>query len=285
MEYRDVERTSSACIVTGGAGFIGCAIAPALLDRFDRVIAIDNLHPQVHAQHARPSSLARPVEWIDCDICDPAVWDQVLTTVRPSAVIHLAAETGTGQSLTAATRHAECNVVGTAAMLDALTRHDAVPDRIVLSSSRAVYGEGAWVGSDGMTYPGQRTRTQLANAGWDFPDLQSVPSTALTTRPAPVSIYGATKLAQEHMIGVWAAAFGTTATTLRLQNVYGPGQAMRNAYTGIVVLFCQLAAAGRSIPLYEDGAMLRDFVLIDDVAAAFIAALDRPAPQYRRGTH
>ena len=272
-----MDRTSNACIVTGGAGFIGCAVAQGLLKRFDRVIAIDNLHPQVHDQHIRPPSLPHAVEWVDGTICDPVVWDTVLATVRPRAVIHLAAETGTGQSLTAATRHAECNVVGTATMLDALARHDAIPDRIVLSSSRAVYGEGAWTGAAGTVYPGQRTRAQLAVAEWDFPELRCVPSTALTTRPAPVSVYGATKLAQEHMIGVWAAAFGASAITLRLQNVYGPGQAMRNAYTGIVVLFCQLAAAGRSIPLFEDGAMLRDFVLIDDVAAAFMAALDRPA--------
>jgi len=275
-----VDRTSDACIVTGGAGFIGCAVAQGLLNRFGRVIAIDNLHPQVHDQHVRPASLARAVEWVDGDICEPVVWDEVLTTVRPRAVIHLAAETGTGQSLTAATRHAECNVLGTATMLDALAWHDAIPDRIVLSSSRAVYGEGAWTGIHGTIYPGQRTRAQLAAAVWGFPDLRCVPSSALTTCPAPVSIYGATKLAQEHMIGVWASAFGASAVTLRLQNVYGPGQAMRNAYTGIVVLFCQLAAAGRSIPLYEDGAMLRDFVLIDDVASAFMAALDQPAPPH-----
>ncbi len=265
------------CIVTGGAGFIGCALSPALAGHFDHVIAVDNLHPQVHERHVRPAALHPGVTWVDGDICNPVVWDGVLATTKPNAIIHLAAETGTGQSLTAATRHAECNTVGTAVMLDALARHRVVPERILTSSSRAVYGEGGWTGQSGITYPGPRTRSQLADAAWDFPALSCLPSSAQTTRPVPVSIYGATKLSQEHMIAVWAAAFGSEAITLRLQNVYGPGQAMRNAYTGIVVLFCQLARAGRSIPLYEDGAMLRDFVYIDDVAAAFIAALKRPA--------
>lgn len=265
------------CIVTGGAGFIGCALSSALVSHFDRVIAIDNLHSQVHEHHCRPAALDRGVTWVDGDICDAVVWDQVLATTKPTAVIHLAAETGTGQSLTAATRHAECNTVGTAVMLDALARHRVVPERIVTSSSRAVYGEGGWTGKSGTIYPGPRSRAQLANATWDFPGLSCLPSSAQVTRPVPVSIYGATKLSQEHMIAVWAAAFGSEAVTLRLQNVYGPGQAMRNTYTGIVVLFCQLARAGRSIPLYEDGAMLRDFVYIDDVASAFMAALTRPA--------
>lgn len=267
---------NGTCIVTGGAGFIGCALSASLVGRFSRVVAVDNLHPQVHDNHVRPRALDPSIEWIDGDICDPVVWDGVLATGYPSVVIHLAAETGTGQSMTAATRHAACNVGGTAVMLDAFARHDTIPDRIIVSSSRAVYGEGAWTGPAGVTYPGLRCRAQLARAAWDFDGLIPVPSSASVTRPVPVSIYGATKLTQEQMIAIWAAAFGADAVTLRLQNVYGPGQSMRNAYTGIVVLFCQIARAGRSIPLFEDGAMLRDFVMIDDVVAAFMAALQQP---------
>jgi len=162
-------------------------------------------------------------------------------------------------------------------MLDAFVRHGIVPRRFVLASSRAVYGEGAWRDLAGkLTYPGQRTREQLGRGEWDFAGLQPVPSAASATWPKPVSIYGATKLAQEHILSAWCASFGSTLAILRLQNVYGPGQSLTNPYTGILPLFCQIAASQKSIPLYEDGMMRRDFILIDDVAGAILRAVDAP---------
>ncbi|MDR3533230.1 MAG: NAD-dependent epimerase/dehydratase family protein [Rhodopila sp.] len=271
---------STGCIVTGGAGFIGCAISKGLIERFGRVVAVDNLHPQVHKTASRPAALAAGVELLRLDITEPATWDAVLAELRPTAIVHLAAETGTGQSLTEATRHAHVNVTGTTVMLDALARHKVVPERILLTSSRAVYGEGAWQDrAAGQTiYPGYRSREQLARGEWDFMGLHALPSSAMETRAMPTNVYGSTKLAQEHILCAWAAAFGTVPTTLRLQNVYGPGQSLSNSYTGIVSLFCRIARAQRSIPLYEDGRMLRDFVLIDDVADALLLALSASAP-------
>ncbi len=268
-----------SCIVTGGAGFIGCSISADLVRRFDRVVAVDMMHPQVHKTQNRPDALAEGVELMRLDITDPASWERVLAAVQPTVVVHLAAETGTGQSLTEATRHTHTNVTGTAVMLDAFARHGIVPERILLCSSRAVYGEGAWRRRDGgeVCYPGYRTRDQLAKGAWDFEGMDATPSSAVQTRTVPTSVYGATKLTQEHVLYSWAAAYGTTPIVLRLQNVYGPGQSLSNPYTGIVSLFCRLARAGKSIPLYEDGQMLRDFVLIDDVAAAIVAALDASA--------
>jgi len=111
-----------------------------------------------------------------------------------------------------------------------------------------------------------------------------LPSRADRTPAAPTSVYGATKLAQEHLLTAWAQAQGVATTVLRLQNVYGPGQSLTNSYTGIVSLFSQLARAGESIPLYEDGAITRDFVLIDDVADAIVAVLDR-GPAGRTGPY
>ncbi len=263
-------------LVTGGAGFIGCAIAERWASRAARWVAFDNLHPQVHTTRERPEALVAEAELVVGDVTDPAAWDALLADLKPDVVIHLAAETGTAQSLSEATRHAQVNVVGTTAMLDALGRADHVPDHIVLSSSRAVYGEGAWRRSDGTVFsPGQRPHRQFVAGQWDFPDAVSLPSTAASTVPAPTSVYGATKLAQEHVLSAWAGAREAGLTILRLQNVYGPGQSLTNSYTGIVSLFSQLARAGTSIPLYEDGAIVRDFVLIDDVADAFVAVLDR----------
>ncbi|MFF2297418.1 NAD-dependent epimerase/dehydratase family protein [Arthrobacter sp. NPDC058127] len=261
-------------LITGGAGFIGCAVSPALVAGFDRVVAVDNLHPQIHAAQTRPDGLDPAVELIVADITEAQTWDKVLANVTPDVVIHLAAETGTGQSLEESSRHAMVNVVGTTQMLDGLNRSGLLPRRIVLSSSRAVYGEGAWKSNATGTlfYPGQRSNEILSRAQWDFPDAEPVAMSASKVAPAPVSVYGATKLAQENILESWAKSYGVETAVLRLQNVYGPGQSLINPYTGIMSLFCRMAKAGKSIPLYEDGEVRRDFVLIDDVAAAIVAA-------------
>jgi dTDP-L-rhamnose 4-epimerase len=265
----------STCIVTGGAGFIGCSLSPGLVVRFDRVIVLDKLHSQIHPAPFRPAALHPSVDFHRADVTEPAVWDDLLAQVRPQVVVHLAAETGTGQSLTEASRHAQENVLGTAAMLDGFTRHRQVPDLIILASSRAVYGEGGWRRTDGTVFcPRQRGREQLARGEWDFSDAEHVPCSASVTQPHPSSIYGATKLAQEHMLESWSCAFGNRLTILRLQNAYGPGQSLINSYTGIVSLFARLAREGKIIPLYEDGRMLRDFIHIEDVRNALLAAID-----------
>ena len=222
----------------------------------------------------RPPALHWDVQLVVGDVTDKATWDQLLGSLRPEVIIHLAAETGTGQSLTESERHGRVNVCGTTTMLDALSRSGHAPARFVLASSRAVYGEGRWLSEAGCTvYPRNRTRTMLEQGRWDFPGLTYSPCCAVTTWPQPCSVYGATKLAQEHLLAAWCAAHESELAILRLQNVYGPGQSLSNSYTGILPLFCRLAREGRPIPLYEDGAMLRDFVHIDDVAAAlFVAA-------------
>jgi len=262
---------SKTCLVTGGAGFIGCAISPLLAKHFDRIVAVDNMHPQIHATPARPEALHERVELVIGDVTKRETWDALLPDFKPDVVIHLAAETGTGQSLTEGSRHANVNVVGTTQLLDALVRHAAIPERVVLTSSRAVYGEGAWEDANGkVSYPGQRSRAQLEAKQWDFPGLSCLPFEATRTEPRPTSIYGATKYAQEMILKAWALSFDVEVGLLRLQNVYGPGQSLTNPYTGIVSLFAQLAKAGKVIPLYEDGEIVRDFVFIDDVATAIV---------------
>ncbi|OKP70669.1 NAD-dependent dehydratase [Ensifer adhaerens] len=263
----------SLCLVTGGAGFIGAAISAGLCDEFDHVVAVDSLHEQVHAIRERPSMLDARVELLVRDILDDAWWDKCFSELAPSVVVHLAAETGTGQSLAESKRHASVNVVGLTSMLDAMARLKRFPQRIVLASSRAVYGEGAWLAEDGkVVYPRQRSPETLTAKQWDFPGLSALPMSSLTTIPHPVSIYGATKLAQEHILDAWAQSFAVESVVLRLQNVYGPGQSLVNPYTGIVALFAQLARAGHPIPIYEDGRVVRDFVFIDDVVKAILGA-------------
>jgi dTDP-L-rhamnose 4-epimerase len=262
-------------LVTGGAGFIGCALSNQVAEKCGRFIVLDNLHPQVHAHRSRPQGLHPAADLIVGDVCDPLVWDDLLKSRKPDIVVHLAAETGTGQSLTEASRHGMVNVVGTTQMLDAFVRAGAGPEYILLSSSRAIYGEGPWRSASGeIVYPGQRTHLQLEAGQWDFQGLSYIPVSAAWTVPNPTSIYAATKLAQENILRAWAGALSVPLSIFRFQNVYGPGQSLTNPYTGIVSLFSQMAKAGKSIPLYEDGKITRDFVYIEDVVSSIVAALE-----------
>lgn len=280
-------RPMSSIIITGGGGFIGCRLSRQLLDQGHEVTVVDCLHPQVHSSPGRPRDLPDEAVLLTADVTSATCWDAVLKVVSPDVVVNLAAETGTGQSLTEATRHGSVNVVGTTQLLDALHRSGKVPAHLLLASSRAVYGEGRWEGEDGaIFYPGLRTHQQLAQGQWDprSPSggaARPLPIQAGITEPRPANIYAATKLTQEHVMAAWAAAMGSKLSVLRLQNVYGPGQSLTNSYTGVVTLFARQALAGDVIDVYEDGDIVRDFVYVDDVVRAFVAAVASP-PAGRR---
>lgn len=266
-------------LVTGGAGFIGAAMSTYLADHHEQVIAFDNLHPQIHPDHQPTAGFDKRVELYEADVTDPAAWDTLLERFTPDVVVHLAAETGTGQSLTESTRHASVNVVGTTTMLDAFARHQVIPQRIVLASSRAVYGEGAWRHTSGehageLFYPGSRTVAMFAKEEWDFPEAEPVAMNAALVEPHPSSVYAVTKIAQEQLLRMWGDAFGCEIGIVRLQNVYGPGQTPSNPYTGIMSLFCRVAYNKQQISVYEDGLIRRDFIIIDDVARALIKMIE-----------
>ena len=276
---------STSVLVTGGAGFIGSALTHRLVKSGYDVAVMDVLHPQVHAGR-RAVDLPPSVRLLTGDVTHAPDWDAVLRLFHPSQIVHLAAETGTAQSLSQATRHGSVNVVGTAQLLDALSRSALVPDQFVLASSRAVYGEGAWQCGTQTFYPRPRTHAQLLAGIWDPAGLTGkpavpLPSCAGRTEPRPTNIYAATKLAQEHMLAAWTAAHGANLTVLRLQNVYGPGQSLTNSYTGIVALFARLARQQHPLEVYEDGRIVRDFVFIEDVVDAMFATVQRPATEPR----
>jgi dTDP-L-rhamnose 4-epimerase len=280
-------------LVTGGAGFIGCALSRQLLAEASDVpgpsiVAVDSLHPQVHPERKRPADLPEPVELKVMDICEPEGWQAVLAEFRPAIVVHLAAETGTGQSLDEPARHTEVNVTGTARMLEAFDRANHRPQQIVLASSRAVYGEGRWLDpTDGSIFnPDHRSVEQLVAGQFDViapsgARASPLPHDERTTTPLPTSVYGVTKHAQEQILRLWCIARGVPLSILRLQNVYGPGQSPHNPYTGIVGLFHRVAAAGSAIEVYEDGRIGRDFVFIDDVASCLAAAVRNPPESSR----
>lgn len=246
---------------------------------------MDILHPQVHGSGGA-LDLPSSVRLFTGDVTHAPDWDAVLRLFRPSQIVHLAAETGTAQSLSQATRHGSVNVVGTTQLLDALSRAGLVPDQFVLASSRAVYGEGAWQSGTQTFYPPPRSHAQLAAGIWDPPGPTGEPAVPLPncvgrTEPRPTSIYGATKLAQEHLLTAWAAAHDARLSVLRLQNVYGPGQSLTNPYTGVVPFFARLSREGSASEVYEDGRIVRDLVYIDDVIDVLFAAIEAPATEPR----
>lgn len=266
-------------LVTGGCGFIGTGVVQRYVDAGHRVVLADYLHPQVHPDASAVEALPVGTEYHPIDVTDAAAMDALVRETKPQSVVHLAAETGTGQSLTESSRHGSVNVVGTTNLLDACTRADHVPDRIVLTSSRAVYGEGAWrdEGDQALFYPPQRSPVDLAAGRWDPPTPSGAPATPVANRaghtePRPTNVYAATKLAQEHVITAWCTSMQSSARILRLQNVYGPGQSPSNAYTGVLTFLAVQASAANTIAVYEDGNIGRDFVYIDDVVDELIAA-------------
>lgn len=268
-------------LITGAAGFIGTALTKQLVEQELTVVAVDSLHPQVHASGAWPSDYPTVAARYTRDVTMPATWDEVFDAWHPDVVVHLAAETGTGQSLTLSTRHGRVNVVGTTELLDGLTRAGHVPRKFVLSSSRAVYGEGAWADAAGTPfYPPGRSAARLEAGEWTplapsdaVNPVHPLPHDGATVEPRPSNIYAATKLAQEHILAAWTSAMNAELTVLRFQNVYGPGQSLTNPYTGVVSLFGRVALGGEPINVYEDGGIVRDFVYVDDVVAALVAAL------------
>jgi len=271
-------------LITGGAGFIGQRVARALLRQGNDVRILDNFNSQIHATERLADDLAGQVEVIKADILDRDALRRGLVGV--DTIVHLAAETGTGQSMYEIDRYFSVNVQGTATLLD-LLQNDACGkslQSIVVASSRAVYGEGAYHCADhGMVYPEQRSRDQMSIGCFEptCPICGAVVSLLPTPESSlfmPMSMYGLTKQVQEQAVLLFARTRGIRGFGLRYQNVYGPGQSLKNPYTGILAIFSNLARQNQDIEIYEDGLESRDFVYIDDVVEATIRSINYSGP-------
>ena len=263
--------------VTGGAGFIGSRLVRALVDLGAHVTVYDSLLEQVHGPAPRPDL---PARLIIADVRDRAALMLAVEESNPQIVVHLAAETGTGQSADEPSRYAEVNVVGTAHLIEALRAQAEPPSRVVLAATRAVYGEGAYRTRDGsIVVPPPRDAAEMRQGRFEVYDDDNQPLEPVATppdvAPSPGSIYGSTKLMQEYLLKQAPAPWSNVI--LRLQNVYGPGQSLRNPYTGVLSIFANQVMRGETINVYEDGEIIRDFVFVDDVVAAFVVACHEPA--------
>jgi dTDP-L-rhamnose 4-epimerase len=267
-------------LITGGAGFIGIHLARRLLQEGYTVTIFDNFNPQVHGSNQTlPLDLAKHSRLIIGDVRDQDVFHKALDDQE--IVVHLAAETGTGQSMYRIAHYSDVNIGGTALLLDYLVNRKNAPiSKIVVASSRAVYGEGKYTcASHGIVFPSLRTEENL-KAG-RFEPLCPVCGENCLPSPtdegaliAPTSIYGLTKHVQEQMALLIGRTVDISALALRYQNVYGPGQSLQNPYTGILAIFSSLARAGQTINIFEDGKESRDFIFIDDVIEATFCCIN-----------
>ncbi len=227
-------------LITGGAGFIGQHLARLLSADGHELVALDNLQPQVHLD---PDSAraAFPGEVIVGDVADVDAWAGL--EGQFDAVVHLAAETGTGQSMYEQDRYHRVNVDGTR-LAGAFAAERRIP--LVSISSRAVYGDGE-------------------------PDRPSFE----TDGHHPVSVYGETKSMAERELEAFTSE--VPITTIRPQNVIGPGQALHNPYTGVLAAFLAMLREERPLTVYGDGSQTRDFVHVSDLAALIAWCLEHPA--------
>jgi dTDP-L-rhamnose 4-epimerase len=271
---------SKHILITGGAGFIGRHLAHRMLTEGFEVTIYDIFSPQIHGG-ASPQvvlgELWRACRVIQGDVRDRDALGKALAD--QTVVVHLAAETGTGQSMYEVERYVDVNSRGTAVLLDLVANGVKGIERMVVASSRAVYGEGRYECPEhGIVYPRPRKKTDMDRGDFAVKcPICDAPSSELATDESsklhPTSIYGITKLNQEQMVLVESEALGIPGVALRYQNVYGPGQSLNNPYTGILSIFSRLLQAGNEINIFEDGMESRDFVYIDDVVEATFRAI------------
>lgn len=269
-------------LVTGGAGFLGSHLVRRLSEDGWKVTVLDNLSTQVHGNVEEEEVQARlgsDVTFIKGDVCDEEAWKEALR--EQCAVVHLAAETGTGQSMYMISRYTRVNLCGTSILLDLLVQgmHDV--ERLVVASSRAVYGEGKYsCVQHGEVFPGSRREEDLERGAFAprcpyCGEAVTPLATDEDSRLDPISIYAVTKLAQEQYVLTVASGIGIPAVALRYQNIFGPGQSLRNPYTGILSIFSTAMLHNEPISIFEDGMESRDFLYVEDAVEATIRALQR----------
>ena len=270
-------------LITGGAGFIGSNLALKLISVGFEVTILDNLSEQIHGEdpiNTSPlyKSIINKVTFIKG--CITVREDLMKVIKNQDAIIHLAAETGTGQSMYEIERYVNVNIGGTSLLLDVLSNENHKIKKVIVASSRAIYGEGKYeCKTHGVIYPDLRLDENMTKGDFNCKCpicMQDVTllSTSEDSKIHPTSVYGITKQNQEQLVHTVCRSLGIKSVAFRYQNVYGPGQSLSNPYTGILSIFSTLIRNNKVINIFEDGEESRDFVYIDDVVDATIAGLE-----------
>lgn len=271
-------------LITGGAGFIGSNLALKLIEKGHYITVLDNLSKQIHGENPEETSplylsIKDKVKFIQGTVTSSE--DLIKAIDGQDVIVHLAAETGTGQSMYQIEHYTNVNIGGTALLLDILTNKPNSVKKVVVASSRSIYGEGKYLSEKfGVVYPSYRLDGDMMNGDFEvkYPEetnpLQLLP-TDEETKIQPSSVYGITKYNQEQMVMTVCPSIGIAPVAFRYQNVYGPGQSLTNPYTGILSIFSTLIKNGKEINIFEDGKESRDFVFIDDVVNATILGIEK----------
>ncbi|WP_259067110.1 NAD-dependent epimerase/dehydratase family protein [Mucilaginibacter sp. X4EP1] len=271
-------------LITGGAGFIGSNLAAKLIERGHTITVLDNLSKQIHGDdpiNTSPlyKSIINKVNFIEGTVTSS---DDLKKAIQnQDVIIHLAAETGTGQSMYQIEHYTNVNIGGTALLLDILANTKHTIKKVVVASSRSIYGEGKYLSDEmGIVYPGHRLDDNMQRGDFEVTYTGAhKPLTLVATdeesKIHPSSVYGITKQNQEQLIMTVCPTLSIAPVAFRYQNVYGPGQSLTNPYTGILSIFSTLIKNGKEINVFEDGKESRDFVFIDDVVDATILGVEK----------
>ena len=272
-------------LITGGAGFIGSNLALKLLGKGYKVTVLDSLSEQIHGVNPEKTSplyqsIKDKVHFVKGSVTNYDDWMKVLPGVE--CIVHLAAETGTGQSMYEIKKYVDVNIGGTALMLDILTNQKTDVKRVVVAESRAIYGEGKYHCKNcGDVYPSDRKEEDMSKGMFECrcPKCGQVADLVATTEDSaihPSSVYGVAKQVQGQLVHLCCSSIGIDSVSFRYQNVYGPGQSLSNPYTGILSIFSTRIKHHKGINIFEDGKETRDFVYIDDVVDATIRGIEVP---------
>lgn len=234
-------------LITGGAGFIGSSLALKLVDKGYNVTVLDNLSDQIHGKIPDVTSplflsIKDKVHFIKGSVTVREDWQKALK--GQECVVHLAAETGTGQSMYEIKKYVDTNIGGSALLLDILANEEHSVQKVVVAESRAIYGEGRYYCKDlnQYVYPDERTDADMKNGNFEVKysgsnaPLQLVGTTE-DSMVHPTSVYGITKQVQGQLVHLVCSKIGIESVSFRYQNVYGPGQSLTNPYTGILSIF------------------------------------------------
>lgn len=272
-------------LITGGAGFIGSEIVKQLHATGEwNITVLDSMTEQIHGKDWKNSYLYKQIK-DKCYLVNGSVTDidSVLPLVKDTEyIIHLAAETGTGQSMYQINQYNEINIMGTSNILQAISSlgEESKVKKIILSSSRSVYGEGKYECEKcGIVYPDSRTREKMLNGDFTMycPNCNKKLKLMRTEEDSavkPASLYAFTKYTQEMMLQTMCPVLGVDYTIFRFQNVYGVGQSLKNPYTGILSIFSSLMIENKPINVFEDGQESRDFINVVDIARGVIDSLE-----------
>jgi dTDP-L-rhamnose 4-epimerase len=273
-------------LITGGLGFIGYPTALTLLKSNFEVVVLDNLAEKIHSTDDIAQKLNTLKSYAGFSFIhgDVRKFDHCKTALANcNFLIHLAAETGTGESMYEIAQYVDTNVNGTAVLLDVIAKENIKLERIILSSSRSVYGEGKYACLEhGIQFPLSRNRGNIDNQ--IFEPVCTVCNKELHVMATdeeslinPLSIYATTKRQQEELVCYAYSILNIPYSIFRYQNVYGAGQSLQNPYTGILSIFSTRIRNKKSIEIFEDGKESRDFVYIDDVVNATILPILNPS--------